>query len=798
MTHTGRYLRLLTALAVRFLSPVIPSLPARIGPKRRGREEISGITGPVTIARDRRGIPFIQAEAPYDLFFGFGFAIAQDRLWQMDLYRRVANGRLAEILGDRSLPVKPGASLQPTSVVYLDALHRALGFSRVAAPSREILSSGAKEALEGYTAGVNAAIVAMGRRGSFPLEFSLLGYEPEPWRPEDSLAIGRLIAWMLSLAPKVELTLGTFLGHPALQSLLPTSPPEGPFIVTSGMPLGGGGGGSNSWVVGGGRTKSGKPLLCNDPHLPMGLPCLFYQVGLMGGGYHTAGATMPGVPAVVVGMNADVAWGMSSAMPDDADIYREELHPTDPTLYAFRGEWRRLAVREEEIFIRGKGSQKVSIRYIPHGKADCPLLSDLVPMADPLSLRWTGLEPSREMDALLKINRAQTLEEFKEALRDFALPAQNFIYADRGGNIAYFCAGRFPHRKKGDGPFPLDGVKGASEWEGDISFEELPSEINPPSGLIVTANHRIIGDAYPHELTYLWEPPHRARRILELLEREGLEISDMAAVQMDILSLQAKGLVERSIAPAFSELKGGARQVAERLLHWDFRMGVESQEAALYHAFYDHIRRQLFAEKLNRIQPHLYEGYFSLLHLPVYPVDQILLTADPMWFPRGRGEVITRALEGAVRFLKECLGPEEAWRWGALHCLTLRHPLGGAKDFGGRILNGLFQLNRGPFPHPGDGMTVNVAAYLLSRPFESLVGPVYRQIIDLGNPQNSQWVIPGGGSGDPLSPHYSDQLEDWRQGRYHPMSLGPDTLQAILELLPSSREGICAAPHKRP
>ncbi len=305
MTSAGRYLRLFTALAVRLLSPVAPSLSARIGLKRRGREELSGITGPVTIARDRRGIPSIQAKVPHDLFFGFGYAIAQDRLWQMDLYRRVAHGRLAEVLGDRSLPVRPGAPLQPTSMVHLDALHRGLGFTRVAAASLAILSSEAQEALEGYTAGVNAAIAAMERRGAFPLEFSLLGYEPEPWRPHDSLAIGRLIAWMLSFAPKVELTLGSFLGHPALESLLPASPPEGPFIITSGMPIGGVGGGSNGWVVGGRRTRSGKPLLCNDPHLPMGLPCLFYQVGLRGGGYDTRGVTMPGIPAVVIGMNAD-------------------------------------------------------------------------------------------------------------------------------------------------------------------------------------------------------------------------------------------------------------------------------------------------------------------------------------------------------------------------------------------------------------------------------------------------------------------------------------------------------------
>ncbi|MFQ5657628.1 MAG: penicillin acylase family protein [Candidatus Methylomirabilales bacterium] len=787
MTPTDRCLRLLSLLAARLVTPVFPAAEERFTLRRRGRVAVTGAEGPVTICRDHLGIPTIHAQVATDLFLGFGYAFAQDRLWQMDLYRRVAAGRLAEILGDRPLEVKPGARLEPASVVKLDSLHRALGFFRAARASQEVISPEASAALEQYAAGVNAAIAAMLEEKCLPPEFYLLGYDPEPWRPQDGLAIGRLIGWMLCLAARAELVLGVLTPHRDLFPLLPVSPPEETVVVPDGGFLDGGVGGSNSWVAGPSRTRSGKPLLCNDPHLPMGLPCIFYQVALRGGGYHVTGATMPGIPAVVIGTNADVAWGITSAMPDDADIYRETLHPSDPHLYMAKGEWRRLKVEVEEIRIRGAPPQRVTIRYVPHGGADCPLLSDILPLGVPLSLRWTGLEPTRDIDALLGICRARGLDEFREALRDFALPAQNFLFADRSGNYASFCAGRFPRRRKGEGAFPLDGASGTSEWQGDIPFDELPSQINPPTGLIAGANHRMVDDTYPHELTYLWDPPYRARRILQLLEREGLAVEDMAAIQGDVVSLQAKALVARVIAPVAGELSGRARREAQRLLQWDFRMAAESREAALYHGFFERLRSLVFSERLNQVGPDLYQGYFSLLHLPVMPMEQILEAGDPEWISDGPARLVSRALEEATAFLEERLGADEGWAWGKLHPFTLRHPLGGGRDWGSRILNAVFQLNRGPFPHPGDGMTVNVAAYLLSRPFEPEIGPAYRQIVDLGDPAASLWVIPGGSSGDPLSPHYADQLPDWRQGKSHSMISDSAAPSAVLELVPRRR-----------
>ena len=788
ITPIDRTFRLLTLLVARLLTPLFPPLPSRLTLKRNGRQTVVGLDGPVTISRDHLGIPTIHAQADSDLFFGFGYAMAQDRLWQMDLYRRLARGQLAEILGDRPLAGRPGARLQPASVVQLDSLHRALGFVRVAHASHGIISSEARSVLERYAAGVNAVVALMQEARCLPPEFYLLGYEPEPWRPQDSLAVGRFIAWMLCFAARAELVLGALATRPDLFPLLPMYPEGEPVIVAGGGFLGGGVGGSNSWVVGPGRTQSGHPLLCNDPHLPMGLPCLFCQVTLRGTGYHVGGATVPGIPTIIIGANAKIAWGVTSAMPDDADVYRETLHPSDPHLYAFEGQWRRLKVGVEEIRVRNGPARRIAIRYIPHGGADCPLLSDILPLDTPLSLRWTGLEPSREMDAVLKISRAKGPEEFRDALRDFALPAQNFLYADQSGNYAYFCAGRFPRRRRGDGPFPVDGSSGASEWQGDIPFDELPSLINPPSGLIATANHRIVDETYPHQLTYLWEPGYRARRITELLEREGLDVADMAAIQGDVVSLQARAVVRQVLAPVAGELTGRARRGADRLLQWDFRMAAESGEAALYHVFYERLRFLVLADRLNQVAPDLYRGYFSLLHLPVNPVARILEEGDPGWMPGGRAVVVGRALEEAVAFLEGELGAEERWAWGSLHALTLRHPLGAGRDWRSRLLNRILQFNRGPFPHPGDGMTVNVAAYLLSHPFEPGVGPAYRQIVDLGSLHQSLWVIPGGSSGDPLSPHYADQLPDWRHGRYHPMMPEAASVFEVLELIPSGRE----------
>lgn len=760
--------------------PIRPSLWARVRallartppPPPSQAVSIPGLSGKVLICRDRHGIPRIYAERLRDLCFGLGYAVAEDRLFQMDLFRRIALGRLSEILGEVSSGVRGASSpLRSLSLPELDLFWRALRLERVAKDELRLLSEEAMEALEGFRDGVNAWIEAsLARR--LPLEFALLGYYPEPWRAEDSLAIGRFISWLLSLAFQADLALSLFAEDPALQPLLPTYPETGPSIVGRGWGLGAGGWGlgsglgSNSFALAGSRTATKRPLLANDPHLPFLLPSFWYQVFLEGGGHRVAGGTMPGIPAVIVGTNGFVAWGMTNAMVDDADFYVETIR--EPDLYQFRGEERLMKVVEETIRVRGETKPRVfKIRYVEHGGVDCPLISDLFG-GEPLSLRWVGFEPNRTLEALLRMNRAKDLDGFREALEGFAVPAQNVVYADHEGHIAYFLAGWVPRRAQpGDGLIPMEGSSGEHEWLGYLPFEALPKVIDPEEGFIVTANERIAPDFPGH----LFEPPYRSARIRQLLqEKPQYDLQDLQAIQLDIRSLQAEALIEGLIRPYLHEFRGETKEAAEGLLHWDREQRAGSVEASLFHTFYIKLLENAFQEKLNSRASGLYEWYFSIFHLAVGAADQILIRHDPLFMGDRPVEFIEKALQEAFTFLEGKLGRDPSkWGWGRLHSVTLQHPLARRRDLFSRLLNWLFDFNRGPYPCPGDGMTPNASAFLLSQPFEATIGPGYRQVIDLEDPNRSVWIIAGGASGDPRSPHYADQVPLWLEGRSLPM-----------------------------
>lgn len=733
---------------------------------------IPGLSRKVLICRDRYGIPRIYAESRRDLFFGFGYTVTEDRLFQMDLFRRIALGRLSEILGDVPSGGRGMSSpFRRLSLPELDLFWRALRVKWVAQEELRLLSEEAIEALEAFKEGVNAFIgTSLEKR--LPLEFALLGYRPEPWRAEDSLVIGRFIGWLLSLAFQADLALSLFAEDPVLRRLLPTYPEAGPSIVGGGWGLGSGvwglgfGLGSNSFALAGSRTATRKPFLANDPHLPFTLPSFWYQVFLEGGGLRVAGGTMPGIPAVLVGTNGFIAWGMTNAMIDDADFYIETIQ--EPDLYQVRGEGRRMKVVEERIRVRGEMKPRVfKIRYVEHGGVDCPLVSDLFG-GEPLSLRWAGFEPNRTFEALLGMNRAKTLGEFQKALEPFAVPAQNIVYADQEGHIAYFLAGWVPRRaKQGDGLVPMDSSSGEHEWLGYLPFETLPKVIDPEEGFIVTANERIA----PHFPGHLFEPPYRSARIRKLLqEKPFYQLQDLQAIQLDISSLQAEALIEGLLRPHLHEFGGEAKEAAKRLLHWDCEQKVESVEASLFHAFYIQLLENAFREKLNARAPGLYEWYFSIFHLGVAAADRILLQHDPLFMGHQPAVFIEKALQEALRFLEGKLGRDPSkWRWGRLHPVTLRHPLARRRDLFSRLLNWLLGLNRGPYPCPGDGMTPNAAAFFLSQPFEAVIGPGYRQVIDLEDPNRSCWIIAGGASGDSRSPHYADQVSLWLEGRFLPM-----------------------------
>jgi penicillin amidase len=778
-------------LAGRLLLRLAGSPSGRRPPGSR-EVRLVGLGADAAIRRDEHGIPHLSASARPDLFFAQGFAAAEDRLWQMDFLRRAAAGRLAEILGDppvggRGMP----APLAHLSLARLDLFYRALGMQRVGERCVALAGPAARAALEAYAAGVNAARALMLDGARLPCEFALLGYRPEPWAPADCLGIGRFLGFLLSLAWQADLVMELLRARPVLRRFQPRYPAAGPNIVEDRAgpaprprpePRGaaldglfGPGAGSNCWAVAGERSATGKPLLANDPHLPVGLPPFLSQVSLAGAGLDVIGATVPGLPGVLVGFNGFAAWGLTNAMIDDVDYYAERLDAAGERVRR-PGGWEPLVIREEVIAVRGaRAPVRARLRFVARGEAWCPLASDVMDtgVERELSMRWTGLEATRDLDAILGIDAAGTFEEFQAALADFAVPAQNVVYADRAGRLAYFLAGRVPIRAGGaDGSRIFDGAAGEGEWVGAIPFAAMPRAVDPPGGSLVTANHRVAPEPDAARLSYLWEPPHRATRIGERLAAVAAHTPEsFAAIHRDVGSLHARGLLDGLLRPLAARLRRPrARQAARLLLAWDGAHEADSAAAALFHAAYDALLSRAVAGPLEAARPGLGARYLSLLHLPVVAVDALLSDRSSDDGAEARVALLEASLEEAWSRLAAALGPDPGrWRWGDLHRLTLRHALGRGRRWPARLVTRALRLNRGPFVQGGDGFTVNLTAYPLRDPFATVIAAGYRQVVDLAHPERSGWVVPGGASGDPLSPHYADQLEAWRAGTLIPM-----------------------------
>ncbi len=748
---------------------------------------LAGLSREVWICRDELGVPQVYAETLGDLAFGLGVATAQDRLWQMETLRRLAGGRLADLMGDRPLGGR-SLHLPGSTVLEVDQFYRSLRMYPVGGEERALLSRDGEAVMTGFAAGVNAW-VARCRPCDLPPECLLSGIRPEPWTPEDSLAIGKLIGWLLSLAFLAKPILAALAASPRLRPILPPNLARGVCIIKDGLPsdpvgpdllarralgLTGPGAGSNSWVVTGQRTASGKPLLCNDPHLLFGLPALWYPVALHGPAHKVIGATMPGIPVVVIGRNEHLAWGLTAVMADDGDYYRETLDESGAR-YLRDGAWHPVEVAEERFRIRGRRDPvRRPLRYVRHEGVLCPLL----PQKDggvAVSYRWVGMEPWRGLEALLGMNRARGVEDCEAALQYFAVPAQNVVVADTRGTIAYFCAGKFPRRPwMGEGPVILDGASAAHAWHGYLTWAEHPQCMDPPEGFLATANNRVTRDLPPTLAGGFWEPPYRATRIAQWLGgSRGLRMEEMARLQTDVLSLQAVGILAQLVRPnvqAFRDPR--AQQAASLLVEWDCRMTVDSGAAVLFHLFYQALLQRCFRPVLDAEAPGLFSRYFSTLHLAVPAADTTLLQSDGTWLPDGGRATVEACLAAAWDAASARLGSDPAgWQWGSLHRLTLWHSLGRGKGRAAKALAWLFDLNRGPYPISGDGMTVSLGAFPLTEPFGVVIGPSYRQIVDLGDPERSCWIIPGGASGDPRSPHYADQVGTWLRGEYRPMRL---------------------------
>jgi penicillin G amidase len=758
-------------------------------PQVKGTICLNGPQASVEILRDRWGVAHIYAQNTADAVFGQGFVHAQERLWQMDFTRRVVSGRLAEVLGESALPV--------------DRVMRMMSLRLTAEQEAEAACGDLRTLLESYCAGVNASLARAIRQHKLPLEFLLLGYQPQPWQIADIYSWGKLMCWTLAANWQSEVLrsqLVKLLGPEKTSELEIDLEKTWAVILDLGQTMTGkkvddairsytgsgvaDGAGSNNWVVHGSRTASGKPLLANDMHLELTEPGIWFENHLVGGEFEVTGVTMPGVPMVVSGHNGKVAWGFTDSCPDTQDLFEEHIRPAPEGGWEveFQGDWLPVTVRHEEILVKGGKKVVEDFLVTRHGPIINQLIKNSYPDAPPLALRWTALEPDQTFRAIYAMNVAGDCLEFREALRHFDNPSQNVVYSDTKGNIAYSMNGRIPVRKKGDGTIPAPGWNGDYEWTGYIPFDELPHLYNPPSGYIATANNQVQRPDFPHFLGRDFLVSERAGRIVELLATsEKVDIPYIQKMQSDQVSLSS-----RIFARHLGALKVDDQQMeaaVELMRNWDGKLAVDSPQACIFEAtsrFAIHLVLEHWLGDLgSRIQgkgpftgqwpDHAWEWFLHLLEQP-----------ESCWFDLGEGEnrdkVLLLALKQALEFLNQALGPRiKDWKWGNLHQLTFGHILGMQKP-----LDRVFNI--GPFPVGGDGNTIwasYTSYYDLER--RPVTGPPFRFIADLSDLDHCWAQLVPGQSGHLASRHRVDGIKPWYEGDYHPMLFSRDDVERDLE-----------------
>ena len=788
------------------LGRIIGHLDRASLPKYQGVTAVAGLGDAVKITWQSHGIPHVSAKTEHDLFLAQGYLHAQERLWQMDISRRFLSGRIAEIFGNFALPWKELSShfRQRTSVDF-DHFIRLVGISHFAAQSLALLPPEDQLRLKAYSDGVNRYIETCRRHP--PWEFRILFYEPEPWRPEDSLIINAGFAFLLSpaLLTRLNMTaLSAMLRNDPekLRSLMPSYPEGGPTITHavwdslkdvwqfvngtfSSSDLQPAGQGSNSWAIAPHRSSSGNAILCNDPHLRLTLPSVWYLMHLKaqpeGAGaeaYEVWGATVPGAPFVQIGRNREISWGITAALCDDAELYREKLHRLDPSLYLTGSEWQPFETRQEIIGVRWGKSIRRTIRSSRHG----PLISDFtVPLSsgEALAFRWTAHQPSAEATGLYKLNRARNWGEFLDSLSYASAPSLSYVYADKAGNVGYSLAGKIPLRSKVPSLLPLEGWDESNDWLGYIPHDELPRIYNPADGVIATANNNVVDSTYPHYLSHFFEPPYRISRIRELLgDGRQFSIEDMVAIQADLISFQAKSLVDvlRLDLQRISEQNALLRDAADRLLTWNGHCGEDSAASAIYHVWHHRLLANLLVPVLGE---DLFSAYLEIFNQSIVPTDEILKDGNSCWFKaRSRYELAVTSLREACEFLRDKLGVNpRKWHWGKIHQLTIKHSLARVT-----LLKSLLTI--GPFSSAGDGTTINMGFYRHSQSFEHTVGPSLRIIIDAGDLENSRFVLACGQSGHPTSPHFQDQTALWQSSRYLQFDNENRAGQSVLSMVP--------------
>lgn len=731
---------------------------------------IPGLTEEVTVFRDSFAIPHIYAENEADLYRAVGFAMAQDRLWQMDLMRRVTQGRLSEIFGDGQL--------------VTDLLMRSLRIQEKSAALLAQVDPEIIESLEAFSAGVNFYIA----NRPLPFEFKVLGYKPEPWESVHSANLIGYLSWDLTSGWKTEMLLyqlGREVSSDYLSELIPDwknhDTPVFPGFDISGtglsetllsatMNLQELGvevfHGSNNWAVSGKKSKTGKPLLANDMHLGLFSPGIWYQMHHVAeGSLNVTGVVLPGQPFIVCGHNDSIAWGMTNVAVDDLDFYAETLNG-DSTKYLLDGRWNDLLVKEELIRVKGKKPVREILKFTHRG----PLVNRFKNENETaISMRWIGNEMSNELRSVYLLNRANSFEDFRDAVRTFRSVSQNVIYADAAGNIGLqTCAGVPLREGSGIGVFPGDTTQ--FDWKGFVPFEELPFEFNPERGYVSSANNKTVPDDYPYYVGTWFAMPDRIDRIREMLEeKEQHDTNSFAWMLNDFKSKKAEMFVSAFLAALESGSGWNETQKTawQKLQEWDLVLSRESQAASIFEVLFRKTAENLLKDELTK------ETFNALLGEQILIENlmaNVLLNEHSPWMDdRDTPEkedwngIVIRAFQETVNELEGKFGPHvEDWNWGKLHTITLNHPLRVKK-----ILDRTFRLSRGPYGVPGSYHTATPYSYPYTNLYRVNHGASHRHIFDLADWDASKTVIPTGTSGIPSSEFYMDQTQLYLNNQYH-------------------------------
>jgi penicillin amidase len=792
-----RFLSWFVALVVVIVAAVVWWFVYRPLPQLQGTIRLPGLQNDVLVERDHWGVPHVRAGSVEDMVEAQGYVMAQDRLWQMDLLRRVGRGQLSEILGPATLDV--------------DKQFRTFGFGRAADRDIPLMEPAQRILMEAYARGINRFIDQ--HRDRLPLEFSLLKYKPQPWQISDSLVIAGYMYETLTNTWEEELNRATVsekIGWERARDLFSPEAAMDHFVVGDPNAINDGSRhsradpddeddddddmesdgvlktgvssprrddtvaenlpdltsilahsvrgylaetqqeirhslGSNNWVVSGDHTATGKPLLANDTHLELSIPPIWYEVHLTGPGWNVKGFTLPGAPLVVIGHNDRIAWGFTNNGADVQDLYIEKFNPAAPDEYRANGKWLKAQIYDEVLHVKGRPDEHLRIVATRHG----PVVRCAADKA--YALRWTATEAGGLSNTYMLLGKAQNWDEFRGVMKHVWGPAQNVVYADIKGNIGYVMAARVPLRKRGHGEVPVPGDVDDFEWTGYIPFDQLPQALNPDSGLIVTANARVVGPNYKPYLTDHWEEPYRTARIYDLLhDKRDLRPVDMLKVQTDTYSYPHVFLADQLSAAARTRAPNDdrAKKLIDSLRDWNGIADADSAEVSFLVAF----RRAALALIL---EPYLADQTSLYQWRSTSFLQKILTDRPGKWLPpayKSYDDLLVAAADRAVAKLAEDAKSSriEDWEWRQFNSLDMLHPIGREG-----VLKALLSITGKP--QAGTSYSVRAAT--------KRHGPAMRFVANLGNWDESILLIPAGQSGQLGSSHYADQFPYWYEGK---------------------------------